>query len=111
MPSAATPACRDPSFLSNVDHELVHQIMRLGSHPSVVLWGGNNEIEASLEWYEETRSNLALFAVDYDLLFQQTVGRLVQEVWPALMYNKLHRYTIKLHLMQCKFEKNVTSDL
>jgi beta-galactosidase/beta-glucuronidase len=42
--------CRDAAFLSNVEAELTQQLLRLGSHPSIALWGGNNEIEASLEW-------------------------------------------------------------
>jgi hypothetical protein len=30
--------------------------------------------------YDETRSNLALFAVDYQALFVDTIGRVVQQV-------------------------------
>jgi hypothetical protein len=30
--------------------------------------------------YEETRGNLALFAVDYQALFVDTIGRVVQQV-------------------------------
>ena len=56
---------------------------RLGWHPSVVIWGGNNEVEASMEWYEETRSNQALYAVDYDRLFVETVGGAVRQMAPS----------------------------
>lgn len=69
--------------MSNVESEVAQQLLRLGSHPSIVLWGGNNEVEASLEWYNETRGNLALFAVDYEALFVGTVGTVVRRVSPA----------------------------
>ena len=37
-------------------------------------------MEASLEWYEETRSNPQLYAVDYVALFVETIGRVIEEV-------------------------------
>ncbi len=41
----------DPAFLENVAQEARDQIMRLRNHPSIVLWCGNNEIEAGYaEW-------------------------------------------------------------
>lgn len=49
------------------------QAQRLSWHPSVGIWGGNNEIEGSLNWYAESRSNRALFANDYQALFIDTI--------------------------------------
>ncbi|NOY79336.1 MAG: glycoside hydrolase family 2 protein [Calditrichaeota bacterium] len=41
----------DSEFLENVKQEAVDQIVRLRNHPSLALWCGNNEIEASWsEW-------------------------------------------------------------
>eukprot|EP00879_Flechtneria_rotunda_P007346 GHRR01007707.1.p1 GENE.GHRR01007707.1~~GHRR01007707.1.p1 ORF type:complete len:1340 (+),score=540.78 GHRR01007707.1:559-4020(+) len=80
---ACSPYPRGPGFLSNVQAEITEQILRLGSHPSIAVWGGNNEIEASMEWYAETKSNLALFAVDYESLFVETIGRLVNQMLPG----------------------------
>jgi beta-galactosidase/beta-glucuronidase len=54
--------------------------MRLSSHPSIVVWGGNNEIETSLGWYDETRSNPHLFAVDYAALFLGVIQTEVEQV-------------------------------
>jgi beta-galactosidase/beta-glucuronidase len=78
--AAAGCAFRNAGFLANVQAELTQQFMRLGSHASLVVFGGNNEVEQSLEWYEETRDNLAMYAADYSALFEATVGTLAQKV-------------------------------
>ena len=35
----------DDKFLSNVKEEVIHQIYKLQSHPSIIIWAGNNENE------------------------------------------------------------------
>jgi beta-galactosidase/beta-glucuronidase len=56
------------------------QIQRTSWHPSVAIWGGNNEIEGSLNWYAESRSNRAMFANDYQALFVDTIRREIRAV-------------------------------
>jgi hypothetical protein len=72
--------CRNAGFLSNVEAELTQQLLRIGSHASMVVFGGNNEVEQSLEWYKETVGNVAMYAADYSALFEATIAPLVQKV-------------------------------
>ncbi|WP_088102750.1 beta-mannosidase [Halalkalibacter urbisdiaboli] len=43
----------DEAFLENVKYEAEQNIKRLRNHPSIVLWCGNNEIDAAWAHYDE----------------------------------------------------------
>jgi len=47
--------------------------LRLGSHPSIVVFGGNNENEVAFDWYPETRNNRTFYEADYLKLYGDTV--------------------------------------
>ena len=40
--------CVIQDFLANVKEEVKHVVRRLGHHPSIVLWSGNNENQVSI---------------------------------------------------------------
>jgi Beta-galactosidase/beta-glucuronidase len=58
----------DEWFLKNVKEELEYQIPRLKSHPSIALWCGDNECLGAIGWYEESKSNMPKYLVNYDRL-------------------------------------------
>ncbi|KAK2075570.1 hypothetical protein QBZ16_001678 [Prototheca wickerhamii] len=64
---------RERSFLGDVALEARHQLARLGAHPSIVLWGGNNEVEASFSWSLTTMTAPQKYASDYTALFVDTL--------------------------------------
>jgi beta-mannosidase len=55
---------RDDPFLQLVGTEVRQQTARIGTHASVVIWGGNNENEAALNWYEPSRTNRDVYTND-----------------------------------------------
>jgi len=75
-----------PGFLSNVKAEIAHQVRRVAGRPSVAIWGGNNEVEMSLDWFPNTRDNRMLYAVEYHELFIRTIGGVMRQLAPALHY-------------------------
>ncbi|MGQ9778875.1 MAG: beta-mannosidase [Bacillota bacterium] len=76
----------DDEFLANVAEEVVHQLRRLACHPCIFLLCGNNENEAALDWYPETKAARDRFVVGYHRLYLETIGRLAARERPDLPY-------------------------
>ncbi|KAF0982426.1 hypothetical protein FDP41_011356 [Naegleria fowleri] len=85
---------RDDAFLSNVRTEIEQQVSRLMHHPSIILWSGSNENEASLwgdTWYGPviSSSNKMRYIVDYGVLYFDTVRQTLLTIdrsrnfWPS----------------------------
>ena len=60
-------------FLVEVQKEVQYQVLRLNSHPSVVVWGGNNENEVALGWFSASIANRDLYVSDYSKLYGETI--------------------------------------
>ncbi len=73
----------EPGFLANVEAEVRHQVRRLQSHPCIALWCGNNENLGALGWYPESRNSPMRYIVDYDRLYEGTIGRVARELDPG----------------------------
>lgn len=80
------------AFLENVRQELIDNILRLGAHPCLALWCGNNEIEVAWNnwgWQEKfgydahTRDALWSF---YDTLFHQMIPEEIHQHIPLANY-------------------------
>ena len=61
------------AFLDNIRAEVVEQTSRLAIHPSIVVWGGNNENEVALGWFAESQTNRDLYVADYSKLYGGTI--------------------------------------
>ena len=56
------------------------QLFRLQGHASVLVLGGNNEVENSFTWFKTTsQKNPELYAVDYARLFIDTILPIVHD--------------------------------
>jgi len=85
MFSCGTYSAEEP-FLNQVATEVEYQVRRLGSHPSLALWCGNNENLGALTWYPETLEHRDQYLVDYDRLYEGTVGRIVRNLDPTRVF-------------------------
>ena len=56
-------------MINEISMEVSYQVNRLGSHPSIVIWGGNNENEVALGWFPESNTNRDLYVSDYSKLY------------------------------------------
>ena len=76
------PAFED-AFLENVKQEARDQIRRLRHHPCIAVWCGNNEIGLMTKdkWSDESMGR-----ADYEKLFKDLIGGLVNEMAPQANY-------------------------
>lgn len=77
-----------PDFLENVAAEVDYQARRLVSHPSIVVWCGDNELVGALNWFEESRANRDRYLVSYDRLnrvIEQALAKAAPDAiwWPS----------------------------
>ncbi|XP_059027991.1 beta-mannosidase isoform X1 [Mustela lutreola] len=66
-------------FLNSVRAEVAYQIRRLKYHPSIIIWGGNNENEAALmmNWYNIPARELHTYIKDYVVLYVKNIRKIV----------------------------------
>ena len=82
----------DIDFISNVKEEAIDNIKRIRSHPSLVLWCGNNEVdEAWHNWgwqkqFDYSSKDSAKIWNDYLYLFEQLLPELVGKYDPSTPY-------------------------
>jgi len=76
----------DKEFLANVREEVIHQVKRLRDHACIAIWCGNNENLAALKWYQESRDSRDRYLVDYDRLYEGTIGAAVDAADPTRTY-------------------------
>jgi len=67
--------------------EVQFQMRHINWHPSVVIWGGNNEVETAMNgWFDVAKQNPQLYVADYTKLFLDTVQTAVAEVDPEFPF-------------------------
>uniref|UniRef100_A0A3B1KAL9 Beta-mannosidase n=1 Tax=Astyanax mexicanus TaxID=7994 RepID=A0A3B1KAL9_ASTMX len=69
----------EKDFLQSVQEEVIQQVRRLKSHPSVVIWSGNNENEAAIaaNWYFIPPAKKPLYVKDYVHLYVENIREIV----------------------------------
>ena len=73
-------------FLASVEREAEYQVKRLKSHPSIILWCGNNEIASgwlSWGWKEELPSSIW---DDYKKIFHDLLPNVCEKLDPGRFY-------------------------
>lgn len=72
-----------PEFLESVQKEVTWQLRRLSSHPSILLWCGNNEIEEGMPFECPPSPQ---YAQDYKVLFKDLLSRITGQEDPSRRY-------------------------
>ncbi|XP_041969439.1 beta-mannosidase [Aricia agestis] len=74
-------------FLENVKTEVEQNVIRLQHHPSVAIWGGNNENEVALRgnWYD-TETQFDRYKREYITLYVDTIKPVVEALDPTRRY-------------------------
>lgn len=70
-------------FLDNVEKELEYQVGRLGEHPSIVLWCGNDEGLQAFGRYGESQAQRDRYVIAYDRLNEGVVGNTIRRLDPT----------------------------
>jgi beta-galactosidase/beta-glucuronidase len=73
-------------YLKEAREEARQQVLRLNSHPSVILWGGNNENEAAFSWFSETKQHPKRYRHAYEVLFVQLLRDVLLSLDPGAIY-------------------------
>lgn len=68
------------AFADNVRHEVTDQVNRLGNHPCVAVWSGNNEVLSLVSGYKVLKQS------EYDHLFHDVIGAQVKSMLPDANY-------------------------
>lgn len=71
----------EDDFIHTVREEVVHQVWRLKSHPSIIVWSGNNENEAALatDWFNIPIPERPTYIKDYVTLYVDNIKTIVLE--------------------------------
>ncbi|XP_041827729.1 beta-mannosidase [Melanotaenia boesemani] len=71
----------EDDFINTVREEVIQQVQRLKSHPSIIIWSGNNENEAALatDWFNIPPSQKPAYVKDYVTLYVNNIMMIVQE--------------------------------
>ncbi|XP_070698730.1 beta-mannosidase [Pempheris klunzingeri] len=71
----------EDDFIQTVREEVIQQVQRLKSHPSIIIWSGNNENEAALatDWFSIPVSQRPTYLKDYVTLYVNNIRAIVQE--------------------------------
>ncbi|XP_046906886.1 beta-mannosidase [Hypomesus transpacificus] len=71
----------EPDFIQTVREEVLQQVRRLKSHPSIIVWSGNNENEAALatDWFGIPASQRPRYLRDYVSLYVDNIRAMVLE--------------------------------
>ncbi|XP_064004481.1 beta-mannosidase isoform X1 [Pogoniulus pusillus] len=69
----------DQHYLESVRAEVSHQVRRLKSHPSIILWSGNNENEAAIasNWFSIPYAYREVYIKDYVMLYVKNIQEIV----------------------------------
>jgi beta-mannosidase len=80
---------RSPAFLESIRREVNDQLTRLAHHASIVVYGGNNENQLTLDWTVDAQDNKKLYDTDYNVLYADVLVPLVfsldhsRPFWPS----------------------------
>ncbi|CAH2301236.1 beta-mannosidase isoform X1 [Pelobates cultripes] len=72
----------DTWFLDTVREEVTHQMRRLKSHPSIIVWSANNENEAAIasDWFSIPSKMREMYLKDYLSLYIKTIRIIILEM-------------------------------